>query len=389
MIENSLKILIIASWYKDEKSPMTGSFIEEQAQMLSNRGHEVVILHAFLKGTFFNTLNERDDQIERYYENGIQIVKLGVAPVFPKARHFSYQKLCIKSFNTLNKLNIQNFDLIHSHAMFMGGIVGEYLANKWNIPFFHTEHTSGFIFDQNQYTKRDKVFIKKVIAASERTIFVSTFALSQFESWIGSSSKLVVLPNVVSPVFFNSPIESLDFEKIKVCMICNLKKVKNVELSIHSIAKINSDNVELSIFGEGPQKKHLESLIQSLNLGNQVRLYTSLDRSEVVEVIQENHLLISTSIVETFGLTVAEAQALGKPVVVTDSGGVRDIVDNDTGIICNSNAEEIAKAIVWVKNNYNTFSSNVIRAKTKVKFGQEEIYSRLILYYKEALNLTS
>jgi len=270
-----------------------------------------------------------------------------------------------------------------------GGVVGKYLALNWQVPFFHTEHTSGFIFNQKQFTWTDKTSIKKVIAASEKSVFVSRFALKQFESWIGSSSKLVVLPNIVSSNFFTTSITPLNFDKFKICMICSLKKIKNIELTIQSVARMNSDNVELSIYGEGPQKKILELLIKSLHLDNIIKIYSSLDREGVVNIIKENHLLISTSIVETFGLTVAEAQALGKPVVVTDSGGVRDIVDDDTGIICENNAEEIARAIEFVKLNYSSFSPSLIRSKTKAKFGEEEIYSRLIEYYTEALNFAS
>jgi len=121
MIKNPLKVLIVASWFKDERHPTAGSFIDEQAKMLARRGHEVTVVHPYLKGKFFNTIRVRTDEIKTYEERGVKVVKLGIVPVFPKARHLSYQKLCKKTLKVLTTHGLTDYDIIHSHAMFMGG----------------------------------------------------------------------------------------------------------------------------------------------------------------------------------------------------------------------------------------------------------------------------
>ena len=45
------------------------------------------------------------------------------------------------------------------------------------------------------------------------------------------------------------------------------------------------------------------------------------------------HTTTQASHVETYGMTIAEANPMGKPVICTDSGKVKDIVDEETGII--------------------------------------------------------
>ena len=388
-MDKVLKILIIASWYKDENNPIAGSFIEEQAQLLHKKGHQVSVLHPYLKGTFLGTIRNRSSEIVVKDDGGIKTIKVGVSPFIPKLRFLSYKKLIKECVNHFESIDCFDYDLIHSHAMFMGGVVALGLSRKWEVPYFHTEHSSGFIFNQKQYTKKDKIHIKKVVKGSSQSFFVSKYALEGFKNWCGVNDNVSVLHNLVSIDFFNSDLGLEIEEGLKLSMICSLTPRKNVELAIRAMSFFKSKNVQLTIYGNGKLKEKLEMLITSLSLQDIVKVKSALSRDQVFNVLRESHVLLSTSRAETFGLTVAEAQALGKPVVVTDSGGVRDIVEDETGIVCKNNAEELAKAIEFVRSNYSSFSPTFIRAKTKEKFGQEEIYSKLMKHYNEALNLTS
>jgi len=57
----------------------------------------------------------------------------------------------------------------------------------------------------------------------------------------------------------------------------------------------------------------------------------SLDHGSVLGLIDESDCLVSTHRSEGFGLTVAEALMLGKPVVATDYAGTRDFLTEQTG----------------------------------------------------------
>jgi glycosyltransferase involved in cell wall biosynthesis len=57
----------------------------------------------------------------------------------------------------------------------------------------------------------------------------------------------------------------------------------------------------------------------------------SLDHAGVLGLIDESNCLVSTHRSEGFGLTVAEALMLGKPVVATDYAGTRDFLTEATG----------------------------------------------------------
>ena len=149
MQNRKLNILIVASWYKTETNSTYGSFIEEQARMLQKRGHAITVLHPFLSGTFLGSIRNRKTIVSIENEQNLTVIRIRVAPTLPGMRSLAYQKLskvCLKKIDShFNEVGCP--DIIHSHSMFMGGIIANYLFKKKNIPFIHTEHTSGLIFD--------------------------------------------------------------------------------------------------------------------------------------------------------------------------------------------------------------------------------------------------
>ena len=78
------------------------------------------------------------------------------------------------------------------------------------------------------------------------------------------------------------------------------------------------------IFGDKPLKEYV---------GHNVTFMGKLSHNELLNQYSSYSLLLSTSVSETFGLSVAEAIAHGIPVVCTDSGGVRDFVNEENGIV--------------------------------------------------------
>lgn len=82
-------------------------------------------------------------------------------------------------------------------------------------------------------------------------------------------------------------------------------------------------------------------------------------------------LLLSTSVSETFGLSVAEAIAHGTPVVCTDSGGIRDFVTNENGIIVNiKDIDAIVNAID--KTLHHHYDYKLMSLACLAKFGKEK-----------------
>jgi len=390
MVNKSLNILIVASWYPNDAQPTNGSFVEEQVQMLLREGHSVTVLHPFLTGTFMSSLLQKDLQ-QRDLFNGVQVIRVGVSPVLPGFRVLAYKKLfnaCVKTCSKYN-INLSEFDVIHSHALFMGGYIAMRLGKKFGKLFFHTEHTSGLIFNPKQYSKQDVEILKSVYSAAVNVFFVSRFALDKTLAQYGiiADDKFSVLSNIVDDSFFDRSISENNVEPFCYLIICNLIPLKRVDLLLNSWVDLikKYPKSKLTIAGDGPERSRLVDLTEELKISDLVTFLPRLNRNEVKEQIRRHHVLVSTSALETFGLTVAEAQAMGKPVVVTDSGGVRDIVEADTGIITGDSPEDFSIGLVKIQRIYSSFNPEYIREKAVQKFSTNVISEKLISNYVEKL----
>ena len=102
------------------------------------------------------------------------------------------------------------------------------------------------------------------------------------------------------------------------------------------------DNLEKLIiiffcyFIGGPSGKsgseYLEELRQTvvdLNLGSHIEFLDNLPQTEIRNLLNKSKLLIHTSKFETFGLVAAEANAMGVPVLTTNSGSLLEIVESN------------------------------------------------------------
>ncbi len=382
MNKHSLHILLIASWYPSKENPTAGSFVQEQAHMLRDFGHQVTVIHPFMLGTFANAFTKQSYQTFSD-EDGIRVLRVGVAPPMPFIRGISYAycfhrvRIAMKKF----QLNPKEFTIIHSHAMFMGGVIGHKLSKEYNLPHVHTEHTSGLIFNPKQYTKKDISITRKAYSHCHKVLFVSNFALKHTLSNIALKSKdtFVVLPNVVDSSFFSSPI--LHFSKatsLRFLVIGNFIPRKNHQLLLEAFGLVQKEfpTVKLSIAGNGPLEQELRGLSESLKLEN-INWLPRLNRAAVKEQISAHQVILSTSKVETFGLTIAEAQAMGKPVVVTDSGGVRDIVSQETGIVTELSSEAFAKGLIQLIQSFDAYDPETIRQSAKNRFAAPVIMNQL------------
>jgi len=89
----------------------------------------------------------------------------------------------------------------------------------------------------------------------------------------------------------------------------------------------------LLIVGDGPYRPQIQALISGLNLTSRVAL--SGFRRDIPQVLAVSDIFVlSTALWEGLPLTVLEAMASGLPVVVSDVGGVREVVlHQETGIL--------------------------------------------------------
>lgn len=172
---------------------------------------------------------------------------------------------------------------------------------------------------------------------------------------------ITVLPMGISP-----PGTLKKFKKEKeltLLFVGRLSRPKGVEDAILALKKIRKEvpGAKLWIVGRGEEKylRHLESLSSKIGVGDRVTFFGYVTDNEKFELMSRAHLLVHPSIKEGWGLTVVEANIVDTPVVVYDSPGLRDVLQQGNGTVSVSNTPEgLAKTIIKAVKNRQIYSFN-------------------------------
>jgi glycosyltransferase involved in cell wall biosynthesis len=97
-------------------------------------------------------------------------------------------------------------------------------------------------------------------------------------------------------------------------------------------ADLLGEGFELSIIGDGPERAALNAVIDQRNLGHRVRVTGEMLRDEIFQYLPKCDLFAMSSIKlpeqeEGTPTAMMEGMAAGLPVVSTDTGGVRTLLD--------------------------------------------------------------
>ena len=127
-----------------------------------------------------------------------------------------------------------------------------------------------------------------------------------------------------------------------------------IDLLLRAFAQLRlaadpSAALSLVIVGDGPQRTELETLSRTLGIAAQVRFVGAVPHAEVPQWLNRFDLYVAASRLdsESFGVAVLEASACGLPVVVSDVGGLPEVVvQGETGsVVPREDVAALAQAI--------------------------------------------
>lgn len=245
-------------------------------------------------------------------------------------------------------------DIIYTNSsvVCVGGLLAQMLEvpHVWHIREFG-EKDHGFIFEYG--LKNTSRMIEKLSTA---TIFNSKATRREF---IEVRNNTNVIYNAVEiPKIKNDPkINYFKYKNsLKVLIAGTISERKGQLDGVKAIATLieKGTNVELILVGHCNYEE-LKAKIEGIK-------YSSKDPSRIqlldytnnpYTIFREADLVLVTSKNEAFGRTILEGWILNKPVVATNSGGIPEIIDdNTTGLLYKpGNIEELSNKIGLLKEN--------------------------------------
>jgi glycosyltransferase involved in cell wall biosynthesis len=128
---------------------------------------------------------------------------------------------------------------------------------------------------------------------------------------------------------------------------------KRVDVTLRAVAEARScgADVALVVCGDGDQRTALEVLTRDLGIQDVVRFLGM--RGDVPDVLAACDAFCHAAPFEPFGIVCIEAMAMGMPVVVPDSGGIREAVEaGTTGLVYHAmDTKALAAAMLRLHNN--------------------------------------
>ena len=376
-----MKIWVVGRGYPTVYNGMRGSFELDQAKLLARHGHDVTYLSLNL--TFFSRKDPRG--IRHFTEDSVNIFayshlflpgsvirKLGI--------HFEkYEEKCWHKLFCLAKKNSGLPDILHIHYPTMICNIKEVeKLRKKGVKVFVTEHWSNVLIKNLKKYEHDR--LRYYTANSNCFFSVSSLLQDSIKSIVSVSVPMRVVPNMVSPVFFQPySIEKDDI--FTFIVISRLVPLKQIDKIVNQFIRCFSANkrVRLVIVGAGSEKKIIQRIA---NAHSNIQIKGELMPQEVAKELAKSDALVSFSKYETFAVPVSEALAAGKPVIVSSSSGVSVLVSRDYGIVVNETKPgKLGDAMKEIIANYNNYNSDTISQFAKNNFSDEAVYSKLISEY--------
>ncbi len=258
----------------------------------------------------------------------------GDSDLMRRAREMGYDSMAMRrrpsplSMYTFRKKlvehQVQILHLNDSHAITWGSLS---TIARCNLPRVAVKHTVFPIRSSAKYNW----FVERFICVSEaaKAVCLAGGILER---------KLQVISGGVEPREFDR--ESVQHElKLELGIASNTKLLVAVGSLIpckgyipllHSIQKLvrNQVDVFLVICGEGSMRRELEKQIERLELTKNVRLVGF--REDVDRWIAGADLFVHAALSEGLSLVTIQAQMAGTPVVVTDVGGLAEVMRSPT-----------------------------------------------------------
>jgi glycosyltransferase involved in cell wall biosynthesis len=195
----------------------------------------------------------------------------------------------------------------------------------------------------NRYSKLDEIY------------FVSHDTMDEFIEVFGTFPIMKVIYNLIDSksIVLKSKYDNINKNpNIQFVAIGSLLPVKGFDRLIRSTAlvKARGYGIRLAILGTGPMQNKLEKLIKDLGMQEEVKLLGFL--SNPYPLLRASDVFIMSSVSEALPTALCEAMILGKPTLVTNCSGCRELIDNEQfGLISDQNDEKLSQKMIQYITN--------------------------------------
>lgn len=383
--------LVIGSPYPPYPHGGVGSFAADLAEGMVKRGHKATVI------SYYPNRENRPGQSLTETINGVKVVRVPrpFIHLSPRIRFIAGKFYLSKLIRNLHKMD--QFELIEGEDG--GGLLA--LGRLPHVPKVIRLHATTIYNDYVLKRKPSRLnhiieylWIRRadfIIAVSEY-VGKTTLMLTRLEK----KRKYETIPYAIDTKLFK-PSLNIETQKGLIVFTGVTAPRKGVLELIQAmnIVFARHPHTRLQILGDD---KYLHNgslfIYQAMaqlkeRFQNRVEILGNKSRGELPDLLQQAEVCCFPSHVETFGIGIAEAMAMEKPVVYMRHGPGPEVVeDGISGLLCNTwDPQDIAQKIMYLLENPKQAGELGKKARERVmkNFEKETWVERNITFYQRCI----
>jgi len=313
--------------------------------------------------------------VREFKSERTQIGEIFYLNIGKKNKNLHYQNIkdllifSIKSLIFARKIIRKNsYNLIIAWAGVPSGFTGYLLKKLYKIPYVVLLRGPDVPFHEAKWKLLDKLFfqfLSPIIWKNAFKVIANSQELKKLAQQTAIKQQISVIENGVDFNFWNNVFKKqlLDFEKFVILSVGRISRIKGFDLVIKALSEIKVKNIEYWLVGDGPEKTNLQLLAQKLNCIDQVKFLGIKNKNELRQIYHSSTIFCLPSHNEGMSNALLEAMACGLPVIVTNVGGTKELINENGIIIVKGDSKAISNALIKMLNNnenYINFSNRSI-----------------------------
>lgn len=326
------------------------------------------------------------------YDDDISIESLRTPESIKAKLDGNFLKLMyLSAFPRLKKI-IKTFkpDILHAHYAASYGLMGAlagfhpFILSVWGIDILTFPNNSVLHKKMIEYSlkKADKVLATSYYLARETNKYVN--------------KEILITPFGIDTEKFKSKIIDPIFmeDDIVIGTVKSMERKYGIEYLIKSFSlikkKYKHKNLKLLLVGGGSLEDKFKQMIDELGITDSSIITSQIPFNIVADYHNQLSIAVYVSKVESFGVSILESSACEKPVVVSDAGGLPEVVENEvTGFIVNANDIEATtdaiEKLILNKELREKFGK-AGRVRVKDKFNWQKNVNDMINIYNQIVS---
>lgn len=388
-----MRILMISWEYPPRIVGGISRVVHDLAQKLGERGNDVHIVTFLEKGM----KEEEKDKFVHVHRVGSYEFSANNFIDWVMHLNFSLIERCTRLINKTG-----SFDIIHAHDWVVA-YAARVVKHSFTIPMVATIHATewgrnwGIHNDEQKYINSVEWWLTY---EAWKVIVNSRYMFNEVKQVFNlPEDKISIIPNGVEINKFDGvqcDMEyrrqfAMDSEKI-IFFVGRLVNEKGAHVLIDAMPKIlqNYKDTKLVVTGKGPQLEYLKEKALIMGISEKVFFTGYISDENLSRLYKCVDISVSPSLYEPFGIVALEGMVADVPIVVSDTGGIGDLVQHgvDGMKAYAGNANSLADCILEILLSPDKAEEMKRKAMEKVKsfYNWDVISEQALVTYNEVIS---